>query len=124
MDYLMQLLVVLTRFLLLMIRRPPISTRTGTLFPYTTLCRSWRWREAGVVGGQVEHVLLAELGHQRRHGRIGIALELHHLPVEEVGALAGDVGEGGRDRDALRAVAGGAQFGLRLAGSGVAGDRA
>src|SRR3546814_16967116 len=24
----------------LMIRRPPISTRTDTLFPYTTLCRS------------------------------------------------------------------------------------
>src|SRR3546814_21059901 len=54
---------------------------------------------------------------------MGIARERHHLPVEEVGALAGDVGEGGRDRDALRAVAGGAQFGLRLDGSGVAGDR-
>src|SRR3546814_3031915 len=25
-----------------MIRRPPISTRTDTLFPYTTLCRSIR----------------------------------------------------------------------------------
>src|SRR3546814_1358614 len=25
----------------LMIRRPPRSTRTDTLFPYTTLCRSW-----------------------------------------------------------------------------------
>src|SRR3546814_4107501 len=24
-----------------MIRRPPRSTRTGTLFPYTTLFRSW-----------------------------------------------------------------------------------
>src|SRR3546814_1734079 len=27
----------------LMIRRRPISTRTDTLFPYTTLCRSMRW---------------------------------------------------------------------------------
>src|SRR3546814_16975867 len=27
-------------FCLLMIRRPPRSTRTYTLFPYTTLCRS------------------------------------------------------------------------------------
>src|SRR3546814_2716909 len=28
----------------LMIRRPPISTRTDTLFPYTTLFRStWTW---------------------------------------------------------------------------------
>src|SRR3546814_4318321 len=28
----------------LMIRRPPRSTRTDTLFPYTTLFRSRRWR--------------------------------------------------------------------------------
>src|SRR3546814_8514311 len=28
----------------LMIRRPPRSTRTDTLFPYTTLFRSTRWR--------------------------------------------------------------------------------
>src|SRR3546814_18589033 len=27
-------------FFVLMIRRPPRSTRTDTLFPYTTLCRS------------------------------------------------------------------------------------
>src|SRR3546814_7131482 len=27
-----------------MIRRPPISTRTDTLFPYTTLFRSLQWR--------------------------------------------------------------------------------
>src|SRR3546814_1097654 len=30
----------------LMIRRPPRSTRTDTLFPYTTLFRSIRWGEA------------------------------------------------------------------------------
>src|SRR3546814_19373175 len=29
-----------TRFVFLMIRRPPRSTRTDTLFPYTTLFRS------------------------------------------------------------------------------------
>src|SRR3546814_16205059 len=33
----------LTRFFFLMIRRPPRSTRTYTLFPYTTLFRSPRW---------------------------------------------------------------------------------
>src|SRR3546814_9476693 len=27
-----------------MIRRPPRSTRTDTLFPYTTLFRSWHWK--------------------------------------------------------------------------------
>src|SRR3546814_8424704 len=32
-----------------MIRRPPRSTRTDTLFPYTTLCRSWRETEFGLV---------------------------------------------------------------------------
>src|SRR3546814_9999058 len=28
-----------------MLRRPPRSTRTDTLFPYTTLFRSVRWRQ-------------------------------------------------------------------------------
>src|SRR3546814_6471172 len=32
-----------------MIRRPPRSTRTDTLFPYTTLCRSERVTVAGEV---------------------------------------------------------------------------
>src|SRR3546814_17323657 len=36
-----------------MIRRPPRSTRTDTLFPYTTLFRSWRLRQrAGEVRGK------------------------------------------------------------------------
>src|SRR3546814_12882531 len=37
-------------FFFLMIRRPPRSTRTDTLFPYTTLFRSWSIRQA--AGGQ------------------------------------------------------------------------
>src|SRR3546814_18812226 len=32
-----------------MIRRPPSSTRTDTLFPYTTLFRSLHRRDVGVV---------------------------------------------------------------------------
>src|SRR3546814_14667125 len=32
-------------FFFLMIRRPPRSTRTDTLFPYTTLSRSFSFRE-------------------------------------------------------------------------------
>src|SRR3546814_12172915 len=45
-----------------MIRRPPRSTRTDTLFPYTTLFRSqvkhaWATaREAGTLGGQLDRV--------------------------------------------------------------------
>src|SRR3546814_857571 len=33
-----------------MIRRPPRSTRTDTLFPYTTLFRSWRADKAPGIG--------------------------------------------------------------------------
>src|SRR3546814_12644958 len=35
-------------FFFLMIRRPPRSTRTDTLFPYTTLFRSFRASEIGI----------------------------------------------------------------------------
>src|SRR3546814_7939395 len=35
-----------------MIRRPPRSTRTDTLFPYTTLFRSGRWAAGDVVAEQ------------------------------------------------------------------------
>src|SRR3546814_6644845 len=37
-----------------MIRRPPRSTRTDTLFPYTTLFRSRRDGEAGCIVAQGE----------------------------------------------------------------------
>src|SRR3546814_9814037 len=36
----------------LMIRRPPRSTRTDTLFPYTTLFRSQYWRRPGAATGR------------------------------------------------------------------------
>src|SRR3546814_5495220 len=43
-------------FFFLMIRRPPRSTRTDTLFPYTTLFRS-------VVGDdELQHLALGDLG--------------------------------------------------------------
>src|SRR3546814_5369105 len=47
---LITLVVMLVLFL--MIRRPPISTRTDTLFPYTTLFRSVRARPR--VAGQLD----------------------------------------------------------------------
>src|SRR3546814_8779995 len=34
-----------------MIRRPPRSTRTDTLFPYTTLFRSWQGRAVRIASG-------------------------------------------------------------------------
>src|SRR3546814_5251737 len=46
-----------------MIRRPPRSTRTDTLFPYTTLFRSVRWvAESGRLGEDGAAVLLDVLG--------------------------------------------------------------
>src|SRR3546814_19509831 len=39
--------LLLFLFFFLMILRPPRSTRTDTLFPYTTLFRSPRWRRRG-----------------------------------------------------------------------------
>src|SRR3546814_14557699 len=39
--------MLLSFFFFLMIRRPPRSTRTDTLFPYTTLFRSLVWQKGG-----------------------------------------------------------------------------
>src|SRR3546814_2020146 len=45
----------------LMIRRPPRSTRTDTLLPYTTLCRS------GSILGMKQQSALCHLSKPRRH---------------------------------------------------------
>src|SRR3546814_6342585 len=58
-----------------MLRRPPRSTRTDTLFPYTTLFRSGRHRELGGVadritrrrGGRLRRQRLRHPGARRRH---------------------------------------------------------
>src|SRR3546814_4373258 len=61
--------LMLCFFCFLMIRRPPRSTRTDTLFPYTTLFRSPSQAIAGdrnamksIVSGAVVAVLIAVLG--------------------------------------------------------------
>src|SRR3546814_13407745 len=61
--------VYFLRFCLLMIRRPPRSTRTDTLFPYTTLFRS------GPAQG--------ERGAERRHRGAREGPEGLHDPAEE-----------------------------------------
>src|SRR3546814_19315480 len=78
----------LLHFFFLMIRRPPRSTRTDTLFPYTTLFRSggiWRLVDRGLqqirrVG--VTFVIPADIELHRGHGAIGIV----RLYVEPVAA--------------------------------------
>src|SRR3546814_11494483 len=77
-----------------MIRRPPRSTRTDTLFPDTTLFRSGQWVPATSAGttapgaakanraarGTLAELLAQHLVHQ---ARIGLALgRLHHLADE------------------------------------------
>src|SRR3546814_1328233 len=59
-----------------MIRRPPRSTRTDTLFPYTTLFRSQRREAAVLLAAHLVHVELAvdlDLQAVASRGRIGVA---------------------------------------------------
>src|SRR3546814_15282146 len=69
-----------------MIRRPPRSTRTDTLFPYTTLFRSGRG--AGVVAQARERKVGAQRVEQRERLRRGGILS-----EQAVGELVADVGE-------------------------------
>src|SRR3546814_3966867 len=62
------MLAVLCNVFFLMIRRPPISTRTDTLFPYTTLFRSAQC-VAPVVHPHVHSVVHAECCRSPHHDR-------------------------------------------------------
>src|SRR3546814_994288 len=57
-----------------MIRRPPRSTRTDTLFPYTTLFRSPQPERGGEHRQQQHH------RHDPAH-RAGVAIVVEHAPV-------------------------------------------
>src|SRR3546814_15110876 len=79
-------------FFFLMILRPPRSTRTDTLFPYTTLFRSEAARDRAV--GHRPHDHVHGLGHQAdevpegvvRARRLRIAaVGLHLDAVDEIG---------------------------------------
>src|SRR3546814_13143754 len=50
---------MITFFYFLMIRRPPRSTRTDTLFPYTTLCRSREWLAKLLNDRGIPHLIRA-----------------------------------------------------------------
>src|SRR3546814_9780445 len=74
-------------FFFLMIRRPPRSTRTDTLFPYTTLFRSLCHRRDGrlvVVFHGDEHGAALRQGHagpelRLQEGTSEVAVEAHDL---------------------------------------------
>src|SRR3546814_19699412 len=72
-----------------MLRRPPRSTRTDTLFPYTTLFRSIRLRKA--AADAEDHVgVLQELVHRLRH-RPAAGAERQRMVLRK-GALAFQAG--------------------------------
>src|SRR3546814_12201422 len=73
-----------------MIRRPPRSTRTDTLFPYTTLCRS-----CGLTLGGLELVpLFSALAQRGRCRACGAAIDPLHWRMEAGCALIGAVALG------------------------------
>src|SRR3546814_4019249 len=61
-------------FFFLMIRRPPISTRTDTLFPYTTLFRSDRPQHSRIDRAGIHEFedQAVNAHHHQYHGDIGI----------------------------------------------------
>src|SRR3546814_10982599 len=84
-----------------MIRRPPRSTRTYTLFPYTTLFRSLRLADAGHAFGEARPQLLDRLELGRRGGPLvgdlgqDLLLHLLHHYLERELALLVGIGVGG-----------------------------
>src|SRR3546814_2322788 len=89
-----------------MIRRPPRSTRTDTLFPYTTLFRSpWRERRKGDAAGaesgeRVEQVVL-DPAVEHRIARL-VDEERHFVAGEDRGGLARQFGRIARNADIER----------------------
>src|SRR3546814_4744748 len=67
-----------------MIRRPPRSTRTDTLFPYTTLFRSYRSKSAFNVAGRLTVILAAScFGSGPMRSFVAIALPVDKKRSEE-----------------------------------------
>src|SRR3546814_2479582 len=85
-------------FFFLMIRRPPRSTRTYTLFPYTTLFRSGRVgeRQADIILEDIEHVgnhaLIAHVdgeAPEKGPGEIGMLARADPEALEKFGRAEG-----------------------------------
>src|SRR3546814_16304540 len=83
-----------------MIPRPPRSTRTDTLFPYTTLFRSERGRDA-----QRPRLTVAGLPQLPTHLEIPVTLSVQ--PVAQSQALSRTMGHGGNKGLGPRGVNGG-----------------
>src|SRR3546814_3708099 len=89
-----------------MIRRPPVTTRTDTLFPYTTLFRSGRevvelraaqQRVGAVVAGQRDAQVV--VGGQRLFDQRGQLRIAEGLPERRVGIRGGGGVRGSRSEE-------------------------
>src|SRR3546814_17846910 len=65
-----------------MIRRPPISTRTDTLFPYTTLFRSGEDEMLRKWVGVAASVLALQSGAAMAQGALGANFNEHYEDVD------------------------------------------
>src|SRR3546814_18527705 len=131
MFYVLRSVVIFLFFFFLMIRRPPRSTRTDTLFPYTTLFRSDQglagaqacgWQAAtnrGIaLGGHgarstLGHGSVSHLGRPRRLAVVGIG---HRLPHPATAGLALVTQRQGNDR--IGGTGASAHHALWIAGPG------
>src|SRR3546814_13326165 len=88
-----------------MIRRPPRSTRTDTLFPYTTLFRSDRVTIATAPVKSWVPASVAPPSQPRLVEHMAFGVEVAQIGAAGFAAEAGDKkeGEGGRHRDQQRA---------------------
>src|SRR3546814_6372505 len=73
--------MIVIRFFFLMRRRPPRSTRTDTLFPYTTLFRSGRAVDGAPSPPRLRRRGAAHLDHADQH-RLRL-LGGHHHPFDQ-----------------------------------------
>src|SRR3546814_20222734 len=81
-----------------MTRRPPRSTRTDTLFPYTPLFRSSDKRAMGAWSAPREHMNIVMCGLDSEQVAVEFAIPRHRLPVDIItqalrnrGRFLGDV---------------------------------
>src|SRR3546814_17223865 len=92
------MLCVFVLFFFLMIRRPPRSTRTDTLFPYTTLFRSGIHGVEGFGNGDEAPALDDALHHAQLlvgYGRVGIEHRHRGGEVAEGDLIAAQFLQGG-----------------------------
>src|SRR3546814_15819248 len=103
-------------FFFLMIRLPPRSTRTDTLFPYTTLFRSPDSRRGGDPELLLERAIYQSDGHPHRRARLSEGLRRSLPQRQQPGGVprysgpcpGGAIERPRRGRDAARMRAAGA----------------